>query len=289
MTHHGIVASPPPPPARKPKEPAPPGTVDTHFHIFESVDKYPLSPSRMYDPALSTVAHYLAMAKTIGIDRMVVVQASIYGTDNRCLLDSIERLGSSNARGIAVVDQTITPETLSEMHRRGVRGIRFNAITGRTPIDWLPSLAKMIEPLGWHIQLWTNSARLLQMDSILDQVRTPIVLDHMGQFPADAGIGGREFQNILRLMKDRRFWIKLVGYRVSKQPPTFDDIRIYAQKLIEAAPERCLWGTDWPHIYLEGRPMPNTTDLFETVRSWLAPSDAQCIFVDNPAQLYGFE
>lgn len=288
MTEHGIVASPPPPPARDPQQKAPTGTVDTHFHIFESTEKYPLSPARMYDPALSTAEDYRAMARTIGIDRMVIVQASIYGTDNRCLIDSIERLGARNTRGIAVVDQSITFDALEEMHRRGVRGIRFNAITGRTPIEWLPSLARMIEPLGWHIQLWTNSERLQAIDSVLDDIALPIVLDHMGQFPAAEGMEGRQFQNILRLMRDDRFWVKLIGYRVSKQPPQFEDIRAAAQMLVKTAPERCLWGTDWPHIYLEGRLMPNTTELFEAVNSWLSPKEAQRVFVDNPARLYGF-
>ncbi len=288
MSAHVIVVSLPPPPARKPAIKALPGMTDTHFHIFEAVEKYPLSSTRMYDPALSTVDDYKAMARTIGIDRMVIVQASVYGTDNRCVLDSIQRLGIDRAGGIVVVDQNITPELLAEMNQRGVRGIRFNAITGRTPIEWLPSLAKMIEGLGWHIQLWTNSARLLQIGSILDQVHVPIVLDHMGQFPAAEGANGKEFQNILRLMKDERFWIKLIGYRVSQEPPNYEDIREAAKLLVDIAPERCVWGTDWPHIYLEGRPMPNTTDLFERTYEWLSPSDAQRVFVDNPARLYGF-
>jgi predicted TIM-barrel fold metal-dependent hydrolase len=288
MAEHGIVASPPPPAARVPAKKALRGTTDTHFHIFESTAKYPLSPQRMYDPALSTVDDYRRMADAIGIERMVIVQASIYGTDNTCLMDSIGRFGAKNARGIAVVDQSITMEQLTAMDARGVRGIRFNAITGRTPTDWLPSLAKMIEPLGWHIQLWTNSERLMQIGSILDDVPVPIVLDHMGQFPVAEGVKGAQFQNILRLMKDGRFWIKLVGYRVSKSPPAFADIREAARALVSAAPDRCLWGTDWPHIYLEGRPMPNTTDLYEVVDGWLSPNEAQCVFVDNPARLYRF-
>jgi predicted TIM-barrel fold metal-dependent hydrolase len=289
MTEHGIVVSPPAPVARKPKTRAFPGTTDTHFHIFGPTAKYPLSANRMYDPAESTVEQYRAMADTIGIERMVIVQASVYGTDNSCLMDSIAGLGTRNTRGIAVVDQSITVDALKEMDRRGVRGIRFNAITGRTPIDWLPELARMIEPLGWHIHLWTDSARLMAIRNILDQVPLPIVLDHMGQFPPAEGVGGQQFQNILRLLDSGRFWIKLIGYRVSRQAPGFEDISEPAKTLIAAAPERCLWGTDWPHIFLEGRPMPNTTDLFELANSWLSTSDAQRVFVDNPARLYGFE
>lgn len=228
------------------------------------------------------------MADAIGIERMVVVQASVYGTDNSSLLDSIAELGLGRTRGIAVVDQSINIEELKWMDRAGVRGIRFNAITGRTSVEWLPSLARMIEPLGWHIQLWINSGRLLEIGNILDDVSLPIVLDHMGQFPVQEGVEGREFKNIRRLLESDRFWIKLIGYRVSKLASGFSDIDEPAKALIATAPERCLWGTDWPHIYLEGRPMPNTTDLFELANSWMSKADAQRIFVDNPARLYGF-
>ena len=146
----------------------------------------------------------------------------------------------------------------------------------------------MIEPLGWHIQLWTNSARLLEIGNILDDVPLPIVLDHMGQFPVAEGVEGKQFQNILRLLDDPRFWIKLVGYRVSQSPPAFEDIHAAAKMLVATAPDRCLWGTDWPHIYLEGRPMPNTTELFEQALDWVSPQHAQSVFVENPARLYGF-
>jgi predicted TIM-barrel fold metal-dependent hydrolase len=284
-----IVSSPMPPRARKPKHPALPGTTDTHFHIFGPREKYPLAPQRMYDPPLASVDDYRAVATTLEIDRMVMVQASVYGTDNRCLLDSIPLLGARKTRGIAVVDQSITGDILSDMDRAGVRGIRFNAVTGRTPIEWLPALAKMIEPLGWHIQLWITSARLLEISDLLETIPVPIVLDHMGHFSIQAGMAAPDFQNILRLLDKGRCWVKLVGYRVPHAVPEFGDLREPAQALIAAAPERCLWGTDWPHIFLEGRPMPNTADLFDLAYDWLSAADLQLVFVDNPARLYGFD
>lgn len=289
MSDQEIPLSPKPPRARKPKYAALPGTTDTHFHIFEPTDKYPLSPKRMYNPPLSTVADYRAMAAVLGIERMVVVQASIYGTDNSCLLDSIPQLGKRQTRGIVVVDQSITIEKLKAMDAIGVRGIRFNAITGHTPIDWLPSLAKMIEPLGWHIQLWIKSERLLGISSLLKQISVPIVLDHMGQFPVREGVASPEFRNILDLLEGGNCWPKLTAYRVSQAAPSFSDIHECAKILIAAAPERCLWGSDWPHIFLEGRPMPNTADLFELTWEWLSAGDRQRVFVDNPRRLYGFD
>lgn len=288
MSGHLIVSSPPPPEARRLQQRAPRLTTDTHFHIFGPTDIYPLSLMRMYDPAFSPVASYLEMAGAIGIERMVVVQASIYGTDNRCLVDAIKQFGRHRARGICVVDQSTTREEFLALHDAGVRGIRFNAITGRTPIEWLPDLASIIEPLGWHIQLWIKSDLLLKIRPILERLTLPIVIDHMGQFPVDEGLESAEFQNIIHLLRHDRFWIKLVGYRVSKLPPDFADINKAARTMIEVAPDRCLWGSDWPHIYLEGRPMPNTSDLFENMRSWMSYDEAQKVFVENPARLYGF-
>jgi predicted TIM-barrel fold metal-dependent hydrolase len=289
MADRTIVTSPMPPLARKPTYTALPGTTDTHFHIFGPMDQYPLSSKRMYNPPVATVEDYRTMAATLGIERMVVVQASVYGSDNSCLLDSIGQLGARQTRGISVVDQSINLKQLQDMDRAGVRGIRFNAITGVTPVEWLPALAKMIEPLGWHIQLWITSARLLEISELLKTISVPIVLDHMGQFPVEAGVAGPEFQNILRLLGGGRCWIKLIGYRVSNMAPAFGDLLEPAKAVIAAAPERCLWGTDWPHIYLEGRPMPNTADLLELTAGRLSPADRQRVFVDNPAQLYGFK
>jgi predicted TIM-barrel fold metal-dependent hydrolase len=228
------------------------------------------------------------MAATLGIDRMVVVQASAYGTDNRCLLDSIVKLGERNARGIAVVDQSITAEALKQMDRFGVRGIRFNAITGTTPIDWLPALAKLIEPLGWHIQLWIQSERLLGISPLLEQVKVPIVLDHMGNFPVRYGTQGSEFQSIVRLMESGRYWVKLIGYRLSEQAPSYADVTGPAKALLRAAPEHCLWGSDWPHLHMEHRPIPNPADLLDNAYEWLSDDEIKRVFVDNPARLYGF-
>jgi predicted TIM-barrel fold metal-dependent hydrolase len=289
MSESKIVPSPAPPPARPPNRRALPGATDTHFHIFESPAKYPLSPRRIYDPPLSSVASYRAMASMVGIERMVVVQPSAYGTDNHCLLDSIPALGARNTRGIAVVDRSITVEALQQMDSSGIRGIRFNAITGPTPIEWLPEIARLIEPLGWHIQLWIEGARLLEISPLLEQVEVPIVLDHMGMFPIESGTSSREFQNILRLLERGRTWIKLVGYRLSNRAPSYDDLLQPATALVRAAPERCLWGSDWPHLHLEHRPMPNPTDLFDVAYNWFSEADIKRVFVDNPARLYGFE
>jgi predicted TIM-barrel fold metal-dependent hydrolase len=288
VSESSIVVCPVPPPATKPKNVAPEGATDAHFHIFGPPDKYPTSARRMYDPPLSTVDSYLNIAETLGIQRMVVVQASIYGADNSCLLDSIAEFGLHRARGIAVVEQGITFAELNEMHERGVRGIRFNAITGHTPLEWLPELAKLIEPLGWHIQLWIKGSRLLEIADLVRDLPVPVSLDHMGQVPVELGLDHPQFQNVLRLLDSGRCWIKLTGYRASSDKPPYPDLEAPVRAMLRAAPERCLWGTDWPHVYLEHRPMPDAGLLFDLLHSWATSDEAHRILVDNPERLYGF-
>jgi len=289
MNHQEIVDCEPPGPVSVPAHRAPAGTTDTHFHIFGPIDQYPLSPRRLYNPAFSPVTAYLEMANKVGIERMVIVQASIYGTDNRCMLDSIRTFGLTRARGIAVVDDSVTPDRLQEMHRQGVRGIRFNAITGVTPLAWLPKIADMIAPLGWHVQLWIKSDRLLTISPMLKDLPVDIVLDHMAQVPIERGMQDPEVGNVIRLMETGRCWAKMVGYRVSKTMPPYPDLDVFCRSIIQTAPDRCLWGTDWPHIYLEGRPMPDAGVLFDSLYRWCEPDVVKRILVDNPARLYGFD
>ena len=288
MNNHEIVDSEPPGPISQPTHKAPPRTTDTHFHIFGPVERYPLSPKRLYNPCLSDVPAYLQMANTVGIERMVIVQASIYGTDNSCLLDSIAEFGQHRARGIAVVDTSVTPAQLADMHARGVRGIRFNAITGVTPLEWLPKIAEMIAPLGWHIQLWIKADRLLEIAPIVQRLPIDVVFDHLAQVPIDRGLSDPLVANVLTLMRSDHCWMKLIGYRVSNTKYPHPDIDVLCRSVIEIAPNRCLWGTDWPHIYLEGRPMPDAGKLFDALYRWCTPDQARAILVDNPAKRYGF-
>lgn len=288
MQTHSIVESEAPGPISKPANLAPAGTTDTHFHIFGPTDRYPLSPKRLYNPCLSDVPAYLEMASTVGIERMVIVQASIYGTDNSCLLDSIAVFGQHRARGIAVVDASVTHAQLADMHASGVRGIRFNAITGVTPLEWLPKIAEMIAPLGWHIQLWIKADRLLQIADMVRALPVDVVLDHMAQVPIERGLNDPQVACALKLMESEQCWMKLVGYRISKMPYPHQDVDTFAQRVINIAPDRCLWGTDWPHIYLEGKPMPDAGQLLDSLYRWCPPDTAKRILVDNATKRYGF-
>jgi len=288
MDHHGIVESQPPGPISTPHNKAPEGATDTHFHIFGPVDRYPLSPRRLYNPCLSTVSEYRKLAQAVGIERMVIVQASIYGTDNSCMIDAIEEFGSACARGIAVVDETVQERDIAYLHSKGVRGIRFNAITGVTPLELLPKIAALIEPFGWHIQLWIKAERLLAISNLLKNFPVDIVLDHMAQVPLDRGLNDPLVRNVFRLQETGRCWIKLTNYRTSSQQPPYFDADEVSREIIRNAPERCVWGSDWPHIYLEGLPMPDAGVLFDNLYRWCSQETAKKILVDNPARLYGF-
>ncbi len=283
------VCEPPRPPSA-PSERAPAGATDCHFHIFGPSDKYPLSPGRSYDPVTADIDAYLAMADVLGLQRMVVVQASIYGTDNACTLDAVAAFGRERARAVVVVDDSLGDGDLRALDRRGVRGVRFNAVSGNgTPLDQLETVAGRVAPLDWHVQLFAHGAQLPELEQRLLRLPVPVVIDHMGQVSPARGPDGPEAQALFRLLGSGRCWVKLCAYRSSLAGPPYADMAPLGRALIAAAPERCLWGSDWPHTHLEGRAMPDDGRLLDLLGEW-APDPAQRrrILVENPAALYGF-
>jgi predicted TIM-barrel fold metal-dependent hydrolase len=286
VAHHREI-DPLPLEARRPTLKVPKGATDCHFHIFGPVDTYPLSPLRMYDPADASVERYLRMAAAVGIERVVVVNGSPYGVDNRCTLDAIAEFGRERARGIAVVDPEASEKDLEDLYARGIRGLRINLITGRTPIEALPVLAKRVSGRGMHIQLWLKGERLSEIVKVLSEIDVPVVLDHMGQVPTSLGMEHPQFQTLLRMLGTGKVWIKLIGYRISGGPP-YADLAGPVSKILSIAADRCVWGSDWPHPFLEGRQMPNDGDLMDLLASWCADALLKRILVDNPARLYGF-
>jgi predicted TIM-barrel fold metal-dependent hydrolase len=267
-----------------PKWRAAPGACDAHFHIFGPYDRFPLDDKRPYTPPPATIPHYRTMAEKLGLTRAVVVQASVYGTDNAVTLDAVAQFGQENARAVVVVDDTAD---LAAMHAAGARGVRFNAVSGNgTPIEQLDALARRIAPLGWHIQIYAKGAAMLDLAPRLAALPVPVVLDHMAGAPAEEGPQGPVVEAALRLLATGRAWIKLSGYRSSMAPWT--DLPPLARRYISAAPERCLWGTDWPHTQIS-RPEDMLDDavLLDWFADW-APdaADRQRILVENPAKLY---
>ena len=276
--------APPLTPAHK----APPLTADCHFHIFGPYDRYPLSPGRKYDPPEALVPAYLAMAEALGIERMVVVQASVSGTDNAVTVDAVRRFGLDRARAVAVIDESFSDADLKQMHDQGVRGVRFNLSSGNgAPVEQLGTIARRIARLGWHIQVYVEGETLAEMAPDLAALPVEIVIDHCGGVRAGLGLGHPQFQALLRLLDSGRAWVKTCSYRASSAGHPWNDPEPNVKALMSRFPERCVWGTDWPHPQMN--PVPEAGLLLDQFFSWAPDAAArQRILVENPARLYGF-
>jgi predicted TIM-barrel fold metal-dependent hydrolase len=273
---------------RAPRQKAPALSCDCHFHIFGPFDTYPMSPGRAYTSPAALVPDYLAMAETVGLQRMVVVQASIYGTDNAVTLDAIRQFGLHRARGVAVIDDSFDDAALRTMHDQGIRGVRFNMVSGNgTPEDQLEALARRVAPLGWHIQIYADGPKMLEIGGLLAGLPVEVVIDHCGGVQAGLGVRHPQFQALLRLLDSGRAWIKVCHYRASSTGAPFADVAANVKALVAAAPERCVWGTDWPHPQMD--PPPEAGLLLDQFFEWVPDAAVrQTILVDNPARLYGF-
>jgi predicted TIM-barrel fold metal-dependent hydrolase len=270
---------------------APADSTDCHFHINGPYDRYPLSPGRSYSPPVADVPAYQAMARTVGIGRMVIVQPSTFGTDNNCTLDAVELLGREKSRAVVVIDDSFDHDALEQMDAKGARGVRFNAVSGNgTPLDQLENLAARVAELGWHIQFYTHGEQIAELAPLIKKLPVTVVLDHMAGVTSDRGTGSPEFRAAAGLMQSGQAYVKISGYRSSVQGFPYDDVAPLARGFIEANPDRCVWGSDWPHPSLFGEThMPDDGQLFDMLGAW-APSDQlrRKILVDNPARLYGF-
>jgi len=265
---------------------APEGACDAHFHIFGPYDRFPLDANRPYTPPPATIPHYRSMAGKLGLTRFVVVQASVYGTDNAVTLDAVAQFGPEHARAVVVIDDSVDAAGLRALHAAGARGVRFNAHTGNgTPIEQLGTLARRIADLGWHIQVYSKGAAMLELAPRLAALPVPVVLDHMAGAPAAEGPDGPVVQAALRLLDTGRAWVKLSGYRSSAAPWT--DLAPLARRYIAAAPGRCLWGTDWPHTQIaDPADMLDDARLLDWLADWASEPERRRILVDNPGTLY---
>jgi|SRR5579863_1722266 len=271
-----------------PKLKAPANACDCHHHIYDS--KYPVDPKATLRPGDATVADYREFQKRIGTSRNVVVTPSTYGVDNRVTLDAVAAFGPQ-ARAVVVVNDTISAAELRKMDDQGARGIRFNlAQAGATTPAMIEPLSKRINDLGWHIQINAPAATILEIMPILEKVPSPIVFDHLAHIPEPEGVNHPLFGKVLALIGKGRTWVKLSGaYADTKVgPPTYADSTAVAQAYVKAAPDRCVWGSDWPHPS-EREKKPDDAVLFDLLLAW-APDDAarRRILVENPSVLYDF-
>ncbi|KND59136.1 putative 2-pyrone-4,6-dicarboxylic acid hydrolase [Candidatus Burkholderia verschuerenii] len=272
----------------KPAFTLPAGTIDCHMHIYD--DRFPSAPGTTLRPPNASIEQYRAVQTRLGMHRNVVVTPSTYGTDNRCTLDALRRFGQ-DARGVAVVDSSVTQQQLSDMHDAGVRAIRFNlSYPGATTVDMLAPLASRIAPFGWHIELVVQGAKLPSLETILSALPCPLVIDHIAHVPQPGGLESDAMRAARRLVDRGNTWITLSGPYVDTKSgaPGYADVAPVAKAFIEAAPERMLWGTDWPHP-TQKSDKPDDASLVDTIAGWIGRSDwQQMIFVSNPEKLYGF-
>lgn len=277
------------PVVRRPDFPMPAGACDSHFQIVGPHERYLMVATRNYTPPPATEADGLAMHDALGIERGVVVQISVYGTDNRCMLASL-RAHPERLRGIAVVAQNVSDRELDSLAAEGVRGVRINTqLGGEISMDAMERLARRIAPLGWHIEVLMDVRALAAVGSRIARLPVEVVFEHMGWAYTPAGPQESGFQALLAMMRDGRAWTKLSGpYLFSAEGAPYRDVRPFAHALMEAAPDRCLWGTDWPHVSVSG-PMIQTEDMLAILPDWAGDGGLRDqVLVHNPARLYGF-
>jgi predicted TIM-barrel fold metal-dependent hydrolase len=272
----------------KPKYVPPPGACDAHCHVFGPGAKFPYAPNRSYTPPDAPKEQLMALHKHLGFSRAVLVQASCHGTDNSAVIDA---LGWAKGawRGVCMIDDKVTDEELGKLHGAGIRGARFNFVAhlgGAPNLKVIEAVVARIKPMGWHLQVHLDAQDILAYRDFLLGLDIPFIIDHMGRVVAKNGLDQQPFKLMLDLMQDSRVWTKVSGFeRVSSTGKPFRDAMPYARALVAAAPDRVLWGTDYPHPNV--KEMPNDgeqVDLFaETITD---EAMRKRILVDNPTKLY---
>lgn len=274
---------------RNPKLAAPPGTCDCHMHIYES--RFSVAPTAVSPPPEAPLAAYRNVRQQLELTRAVIVQPSAYGSDNSCTMEAVKTLGK-DARGVVVVDTTVTDAALAQLTDAGARGIRFHMLPGGAlPWDILEEMAARVDTFGWHVQLQMDGRFLSERESVLKRLPGILVIDHVGKFLEPVTTQHAGFQTLLRLVDTGRCWVKLSApYEVSKAgPPYYDDVGALAKALVKAAPERMVWASNWPHPSVSGSAAPDDADLLDVLLDWVDDDTVRSrILVDNPAKLYGF-
>jgi len=270
----------------------PADACDSHHHIYDG--RFPVSPHWTQGfPANAAVADYRLLQRRLGTSRSVVVQPSTYGVDNRCLIEALRQLGGQ-ARGVAVVDTDVTDSALAELGDAGVRAIRVNFISpqtwGKTTADMLTNLGRRVDKAGWHVQVLMTGEQIAEHEAAIRSLPNRVVIDHLGRIPQPEGVNHAGYAAVRRLLDTGRVWVKLTEpYEDSKAgPPDYADSGAVARAYARAAPERMLWGTDWPHP-TQRSAKPDDATLLDLLSSWAPnPADQRRILVSNPAELFGF-
>jgi predicted TIM-barrel fold metal-dependent hydrolase len=284
-----------PGPDPNPKTPTfkvPSGTVDTHTHIFGPAATYPFSPKRPYSPPDAPLAMFRALHQTIGVDRAVIVNATVHGFDNRVVTDAIAQSGG-RYKGVANINNAMTDDELAALGKAGICACRFaflKRLGGVGDMKLFRTLVDRVAAIGWHVDIYLEAGTIQEFVPVLKALPVTYVIDHMGTISAAKGLDDAEFTALLDLQSsDDKCWVKITGLeRASAAGAPFHDSVPFAQKLIDNAPDRVIWGTDWPHPNV--KIMPNDGDLVDLIPLY-APDAAiqRKLLVSNPERLFKFD
>ncbi len=278
---------PPHPSPSKPKAILPAGACDSHCHVFGPAERYPYSPKSSYIPPDAPAEQLEALHRHLGFERAVLVQASCHGTDNSAMIEALRT--RDHWKGVAILDGRETDRQLEEMTEVGVCGVRFNFVPrlkAAQPLDECRAVIERVAKLGWHLIVYFEPAALPGITSFLKECPVPVAIDHMGLSPVDEGIESEAFARLADLMRDDRFWVKISGAeRVSKSGPPYTDVDPIARELLRIAPDRVLFGTDWPHPNMTTH-APDDGKLVDRLVDICDADQLRKVLVDNPTRLY---
>ncbi len=289
MTNREIRTIPGPDPnPKKPDIQLPPNACDAHCHVFGPADIFPYHPHRSYTPPDASKEALAALHGHLGIERAVIVHASCHGVYMDATLDAIASSGG-RYRGTSIVSPNISDAELARYHDGGIRAVRFNFVrhleSVPDPAD-VQRMAERVAPMGWHLVVHLDAQDIVELSPLLLALPIPFVIDHMGRVEAGDGLEQPAFRQLLDLMNSDKAWVKICGgERISAGGPPFADAIPFAQALIAAAPNRVLWGTDFPHPNV--RHMPNDGQLVDLFALYAPdPATQRQILVNNPDALY---
>jgi D-galactarolactone isomerase len=271
----------------RPRLAAPPGMCDCHMHIYDK--RFPAAPTAAYIPDDAPVSAYMKVRERLGIARNIVVQPTTYGNDNRCTLDALAAMGDS-ARATIAPDMSMSDDELVRLDKLGVRGLRFFMLCSDPPWGILEPMAARVAPLGWHVQVQLDGRTLPDYAARLKRVTSTMVIDHTGKFLEPVAPDHRSFRELVGLVESGRTYVKLSApYETSKVgPPYYDDVGALAKVLVQAAPDRMLWASNWPHPR-PGAPKPDDALVLDMLLDWVPDERTRHkVLVDNPARLYGY-
>ena len=291
--HSAPLCQAPDPEIRSPKIQLPPGALDCHAHVCGPALEFPYTDERIYTPPDATLTQYESLLNMLGVERAVLVQPSVYGTDNRAMLAALAT-NPNKFRGVAVIDPKISDAELEAMHHAGVRGIRCNVVdvadkSKGLPIDELTAIAKRIQPFAWHLELLAHVNEYPDLAKTFANFPVDLVFGHFGYSHTRHGVNDAGFQGLLELLREQKAWVKMTGpYRICDGDFPYTDMRAFNDEVIQANSKRLIWGSDWPHVMVK-KQMPHDADLCDLFGYWVSdPSLRKSILSDNPCMLYDF-